>query len=380
MGIEGAPVNSSFTANSLIDNTRAGLGFKISTYKRGLLNTTDLSFAYAYGIPTSTKSKLFFGLSMGAVTNAVDVDKATDPSDPVFSTYEANNLQPSASAGLLYQTSAGLSLGFVLPQLFTPTYLDASFTAVQPAPFDNMIASISYKRKLEGRELTKKLRGLKSGSKTMDVYAPLELYLLYRYSAYQTNQFEAMAKFNLSPAFWLGASYRQAYGVVGHTGFNFKKVSCGYSFELGSQPEANFSKGSHEFFISMQFGDKKKFKKESPQFRSMLTAPQGPQHHARFQHETGNPETVLKENQEEAKKRYYVVIRAFADFSAADEYKKKLIAEKYNAQVYYYPKNKKYHVHVFSSLKSSEAYEEARNLKLYTKLKLATVLVAEEKP
>ena len=112
----------------------------------------------------------------------------------------------------------------------------------------------------------------------------------------------------------------------------------------------------------------------------MLTAPQGPQHHARFQHETGNPETVLKENQEEARKRYYVVIRAFADFSAADEYKKKLIAEKYNAQVYYYPKNKKYHVHVFSSLKSSEAYEEARNLKLYTKLKLATVLVAEEKP
>lgn len=379
LGIEGAPVHSSLTVNSLIDNTRAGLGFKISSYQRGLLSTTDLSFAYSYGIPVNQKSKLFLGLSLGAGTNVVDIDKATDPSDPVFARYAANNLQPSGSAGLLYQTTTGLSLGFVLPQLFSPAFLDASFTLVQPAPFDNMIASFGYKKKLEGRTLTKKLRGLKSSYKGIDIYAPLELYMLYRYSAYQTSQFEAMAKFNLSPAFWLGGSYRQSYGVVAHTGFNLKKLSCGYSFELGSQPEVGFSKGSHEFFVSMRLGDKKKFKKEAPQFRSMLTAPQGPQHHARFQHDTENPESVLNKDKQEAKKNYYVVIRAFVDFTAADTYKKKLIAEKYNAQVYYHPKDKLYHVYIFSSFKSSEAYEEVRNLKTYTKFKTAKVLVVEMK-
>lgn len=379
LGIEGAPVSSSLTLNSLIDNTRVGLGFKIASYQRGLLSTTDFSFAYAYAIPTSQKNKLFFGLSLGASTNAVDVNSASDPSDPVFSTYVANNLQPAASAGLLYQTAAGLSVGVTLPQLFAPSFLDPSFTALQPSPLDNIIGSLSYRKKLEGRALTKKLKGLKTKSKSMDVYAPLELYLLYRYSAYQTSQLEAMAKFNLSPAFWLAGSYRQSYGVVAHTGFNIKQLSCGYSFELGSQPESGFSQGSHEFFVSMRLGDKKKFKKEAPQFRSTLTAPQGPQHHARFQRESENPENVIIETKKEPKKKYYVVIRAFVDFTAADTYKKKLIAEKYNADVYYHPKNKLYNVYVFSSEKSSEAYDEVRNLKTYTKLKDAKVLVVEMK-
>lgn len=379
MGVEGAPVSSSATVNSLIDNTRAGLGFKASSYQRGLLSTTDLTFAYAYGIPTSQKNKLFLGLSIGALTNTVNVNGATDPTDPVFANYQANNLQPAGSAGLLYQMSSGLNLGIVLPQLFAPAFLDASFTAVQPSPFDNILGSISYRKKLEGRALTKKLRGLKSNNKSMDVYAPLELYLLYRYSAFNTSQFEAMGKFNLSPAFWLGASYRQAYGVVAHTGLNIKKISCGYSFELGTQPESGFSQGSHEFFVSMRLGDKKKFKKEAPQFRSTLTAPQDPQHRARFQHVADDPESILDPTKDAPRKRYYVVVRAFVDFAAADAYKKRLIAEKYNADVFYYPKNKLYHVHIFSTLKSSEAYDEARNLKNYTKLKDAKVLVVEEK-
>lgn len=379
MGIEGAPVNSSVTINSLIDNTRAGLGFKISSYQRGLLSTTDLSFAYAYGIPTSQKNKLFLGLSIGAMTNIVDLDNASDPSDPVFSTYAANNLQPAGSAGLLYQMASGLNLGVVLPQLFSPAFLDASFTAVQPAPLDNIIGSISYRKKLEGRALTKKLRGLKSNSKSMDVYAPLELYLLYRYSAFNTSQLEAMGKFNLSPAFWLAASYRQSYGVVGHAGLNMKKLSCGYSFELGSQPESGFSQGSHEVFVSLRLGEKKKFKKEAPQFRSTLSGPQTTQHHARFQHEADDPESILDPTKDAPKKHYYVVARSFADFTAADTYKKRLIVEKYNAQVYFHPKTKLYHVYIFSSLKSSEAYEEVRNLKNYTKLKDAKVLVVEEK-
>lgn len=378
MGIEGAPINSSATINSLIDNTRAGLGFRISSYQRGLLSTTDLSFAYAYGIPTNQKNKLFLGLSIGALTNTVDVDNASDPSDPVFAAYQANNLQPAGSAGLLYQMASGLNLGIVLPQLFSPAFLDESFTAVQPAPLDNIIGSISYRKKLEGRALTKKLRGLKSKSKTMDVYAPLELYLLYRYSAFNTSQLEAMGKFNLSPAFWLGASYRQSYGVVAHAGFNVKKLSCGYSFELGTQPESGFSQGSHEFFVSMRLGDKKKFKKEAPQFRSTLTGPQTTQHHARFQHAADDPESALNPTKGEPKKRYFVVVRAFNDFTAADTYKKRLVTEKYNAQVHFDPKTKLYHVYIFSSLKSSEAYEEVRNLKNYTKLKDAKVLVVEE--
>src|SRR5688572_20886273 len=51
MNIEGAPVVSTLTFTTLMNESRAGLGGKISSYKRGLLTTTDFSIAYAYGIP-----------------------------------------------------------------------------------------------------------------------------------------------------------------------------------------------------------------------------------------------------------------------------------------------------------------------------------------
>lgn len=379
-GIEGAPQISAFSFNSLIDNSHSGLGFKVSSFQRGLLTTSDVSFAYAYGIPVSKKNYLFFGLSAGAITNSVDIDNATDPSDPVFANYQANNLQAAGSFGLLYQAASGINFGFMLPQLFAPTFLDASFSEVSPFPFDNMTASLGYRKKLEGQMVTKKMKGMKTRAKaTDDMYAPLEMYVLYRYSTYSTSQFEVMGKLNLSQSFWLGASYRQAYGVIASTGLHVKRLSLGYSFELGSQPEAGFSQGTHEVFMSLRVGDKKKFRKTTPLLRSTLTTPASTQHHARFQHQADDPEHTLDPTKSEPKKRFYVVVRSFADFTAADAYKKKLISEKYNADVLYYEKDKKYHVHIFHSAKSPEAHEEVRNLKNYTKIKDARVLVVEEK-
>ncbi len=59
----------------------------------------------------------------------------------------------------------------------------------------------------------------------------------------------------------------------------------------------------------------------------------------------------------------------------ADNFKKKLIVEKFNAEIFYNPQDKKYYVHVLETTKASEAQEEIRNLKTYTKLKDARLLV-----
>jgi hypothetical protein len=77
---------------------------------------------------------------------------------------------------------------------------------------------------------------------------------------------------------------------------------------------------------------------------------------------------------EDAKKKYYVVVKQFGDFTGADAYKRKLIEQKYNANIFYYEKDRKYYVHVLETTKQSEASEEARNLKNYTKLTDARVL------
>jgi hypothetical protein len=123
--------------------------------------------------------------------------------------------------------------------------------------------------------------------------------------------------------------------------------------------------------MGLRLGKQKKFKRVAPVLRSTLKSG-NEQHIARFQQTVEDTDHV--ESRDTDKKKYYVVIKAFGDFTSADLYKKKLQEQKYNADIFYYEKDKKYYVHVLETSKASEAYEEARNLKNYTKLKEAKVL------
>src|SRR5689334_6321325 len=72
-GISGAPTVFTLTGSTLIDGSRAGVGIKVSSISRGFLNTTDASLSYAYGVPLNQKSKLFFGLSGGLLSNTINL-------------------------------------------------------------------------------------------------------------------------------------------------------------------------------------------------------------------------------------------------------------------------------------------------------------------
>jgi hypothetical protein len=145
-----------------------------------------------------------------------------------------------------------------------------------------------------------------------------------------------------------------------------------YSYELGSQPQQGFSQGTHEVQLGLRLGEAKKFKRQAPLLRSTLKT-STESHVARFQQTVEDPDKI--QTDESQKKKFYVVIKAFADFTGADTFKKKLIDQKYNANVLYHEKDKKYYVHVLETTKQSEATEEVRNLKNYTKLKDARVLI-----
>ncbi len=379
MGIEGAPVLSTATFNTLIDESYNGIGTKISNYSRGILRTTDVAFTYAHGIAFNEKNVLFFGLSGGAISNSIDLTKidVDDLDDPALSGYLANNFQPAASFGMLLRTTSGINFGVSLPQLFAPKFNSASqFSATQFSPIDNAFVSFYYKRKVEGKMVNKKRRGVRTRKKTSDGYAPLELYALYKYSAFETSQFEVTGKLNFSENFWLGAGYRQAYGFIGHIGFAFGKLLLNYSYEPANQPETGFSNGSHEINLGFRLGDQKNYRKATPVLRSTLQRSPTEQHTARFKTAEENP-AITGDKEDANKKTYYVVLKAFSDFNAADAYKKKIVDQKFNANIFYYEKENKFYVFVLSTQKSSEAYEEARNLKAFTKLKEANVLIVQ---
>jgi len=377
MGVEGAPVLTTFNISSMLNQSHAALGAKISSFKRGILSTTDVSLTYGYGVAVDQKNTIFFGLSGGAISNTIDISKVTDPTDPAIAGYLSNNIQPTANFGMLYRSATGLNLGIALPQLFAPKFNSASsFSSTAFTPADNVIVTAYYKRRVEGKIVSRTKKGVRSKVKTNDSYAPLEFYLTYKYAKAGNNQFEAMAKLNLSESFWLGGLYRQSYGFGAITGFNIKQqFLLSYSYELGGQPEPGFSSGTHEIQLGVRLGQQKKFRRVTPVLRSTIKTTKE-SHTARFQQTVEDTDNIAGE-QKAVKKRYFVVIKVFPDFNGADAFKKKLIEQKYNADIFYYPKDKKYYVHVLESSKSSEAYEEARNLKNYTKLKEARVLTVD---
>lgn len=375
LGIDGAPVLSTLTFTTLMNESRAGIGGKISSYKRGLLNTTDFSLSYAYGIPLGQRNWLFLGLSGGAISNSIDMTKVTDPNDPALAGYAPNNLQPAAGFGMLYRSGAGLNIGISLPQLFPPTFNgNGSFTNTTVSPTDNVFFTIYYKRKVESKIVSRSQGGLKRKVKTEEAIAPLEMYFNYKYSKFGNSQFELLAKLNLSQNFWIGGSYRLPYGFTGNVGINIRRFVLGYSYEPGNQPQDAFSTGTHEVIMGLKLGKLKKFKRAAPVLRSTLTKSPNEKHTARFQESTEDPDQI-KQTSEETKKKYFVVIKIFNDFTAADVYKRKLIADKFNAEIFYNPQDKKYYVHVLETLKAAEAHEEVRNLKTYTKLKDARVMI-----
>jgi type IX secretion system PorP/SprF family membrane protein len=374
MSIEGAPQLSTITFNTMMNESRAGFGGKISSYKRGLLNTTDFSLSYAYAMPVGQKNWLMFGLSGGAISNSIDVDKITDPNDPALANYAANNMQPVSSFGMLYRSGSGLNVGFSLPQLFPSKFnSDASFNVTTVSPADNVFFTIYYRKTVESKIVSRTKGGLKRKVKTREAIAPLELYFNYKYSKFGTSQFEFLGKLNLSENFWLGASYRLPYGYTANAGIKINRFILGYSYEPNSQPEDAFSQGTHEVILGLRLGDAKKFKRAAPVLRSTLTRSPSEKHTARFQEGTEDPDNITKTG--EVKKVYFVVINVFPDFNKADAFKRKLVGDKFNADIFYNPADRKYYVHVLETVKASEAHEEIRNLKTYTKLKTARLLV-----
>lgn len=379
-GIDGSPVLSTINVNTLINETFTGIGAKASNFSRGILRTTDFAFTYAHGIPLGEENAMFFGLSGGAISNSIDFTKinADDLDDPALTGYLANNIQPAASFGMLIRSSSGLNFGISLPQLFAPAFnSDSHFSATGFTPFDNAYVSLYYRKKTEGKVVNRRSQGVRKRVRTSGGYAPLELYAIYKYASVGTNQFEVAGKLNLSDNFWLGAGYRQAYGLTGHLGFALSKFLISYSYEPGNQPETGFSTGTHEIQLGLRLGEEKHYRRSNPVLRSTLQKAPEERHQARF---SGSQQDMDRLNQTEdtGRKTYYVILRAYNDFTAADKFKKRVIEQSFNADVFYHPNEKKFYVYVLSTQKSGEAYDEAKNLKKHTRLKEARVIVVQD--
>lgn len=252
-GISGAPTVFTLTGSTLIDGSRAGVGIKVSSISRGFLNTTDASVSYAYGVPLTQKSKFFFGLSGGLLSNTINLSDITNVSDPALGTL-TSSLIPSASFGMLLTSGSGVNLGVTLPKLITDQQLNSKYSF---SYFDNAVFTASFSKWDPNPKVIKKGKGRTIGKSKKNTNIPLELFSIYRYSAYGSS-IEATAKYNFNQYIWISAGYRQYTGLIPGIGINANDFSFSYFYEPGIGGDMPLK--THDVLLSLRFGKVNKFR------------------------------------------------------------------------------------------------------------------------
>lgn len=358
--VEGAPVLSTLSFHMPINKSNTIVGMNVSSFKRGLINTLNAQLIYGYALPLADESSLRFAFSAGLINNSVDISKVDNPDDPALLTFMNNNNQLAGKFGVKYQSN-GINFGLVLPQLFSPDFVNASsFESFEINPFDEILVMAYYKKRVDSYFKSKKRGRARMTKKVEAQYAPLELHFLYRYSKAGNSQIEALAKLNLTQSIWIGASYRQSYGLTGNFGLKYNDFEFAYAYEPASKLVLGPINGSHEIQLAYKIGKivKPKSKKTKVKVAPSKVMPKNNGHKARYQ--ASDNKGYKNANQNLDGKRFLISVKTFKEFGQADTYQIYLKKRKYEANIYFDKKAGIYHVYIQEYGKMKDAKKELK--------------------
>jgi type IX secretion system PorP/SprF family membrane protein len=238
MGISGAPSIGNFSIQAPLPS-KLGVGLNVGNDSRGVLSSTSLLLSGSYYIPLAKDQFFRFGISFGAAWSKVDVEELSwgSTSDKVMADLLSSNFQLLGNAGISYHSKT-FQIGASIPNIFQPAYLSQdAFTITEVKPFESMIFHTSYRFYF---------------SHDMHSFEP---YLLYRLNGSTPSQFEAAGVLHLKNLVWVGASYKQNFGISGLLGYKFNKlIGLGYSYTIKNSGYNQLAKPSHEIQLALLFG------------------------------------------------------------------------------------------------------------------------------
>ena len=374
-GIDGAPVVSTLTFE-LPFNSRAGnLGIYLRSYDRGLLTTQDIMASFAYRLFLTKTTTLSFGISAGVTTNGVDMAAIDDPDDPVLTDFLNNNMQPAANAGFVLNSASGLNLGVALPRLFNQDFtFEQNFKNTSFSPFEEIFITAYYRKQYGKKIVTKRVKGAQKRVNIEGSYAPLQFYLIYRYSQLVDERIEAMLKLDLGDHLYVGGSYRLNYGLTGMVGFNFGNLSLGYAYEPAPDLVSGYTNGTHEINLRIRFGERKEHVIAEPVIK---TVQKTEERSARFSAQDIDEGKDSMEGKVDSKKKYYVVVKSFKDFNSADTFVRRLAEKELYTNIFYNKADKQYYVYTYETLKLKEAKEQEEAVYKLTKYRSVSILTID---
>jgi len=371
IGIENAPTTASINFQAPVGRN-VSLGFNAYSDKAILLSTTSASGTFGYRARLGKDHHLNFGLSAGLGFNNFNFAALEDTNDPVLQNITQNNVFLSGQFGINYRLK-NLTLGFALPKLFSsqPNNTGENFSELKFDEFRNKFGSASYTFKVKNVQII-----------PMAIYRALDNV---------QDQWEGVLITNIKDLFWVGASYRTNYGLIGMIGVNLKGLlRVGYSYEHPTGDIGQVSNGSHEIYLGARFGKNTRDEEiiarqensdsvkqvvdtapvEEVKQEEVVIVAEPDQKIEEEKPEVVSPEqaviipSVVPAPVEENKTPdgYYLVVGVFQQKANADRRLKQITRDGYAADIYISPIKGRHYVYIFHSLDKEETRKELESV------------------
>lgn len=232
VGLDGAPVSSTFSLNTPINDSKFGVGVCFMNDQIGPTVDNSISIDVSYYIQTSETYRLSFGLKGTGNFFNLDTSKLNpaDQGDPQFQ--NINNFSPNFGVGL-YLHSDKTYFGFSIPNFLETNNYDDNEVAIYKEVINyyfiaGTVFDLSDSVKFKPTLLTKLVTG-----------APLQV--------------DLSANFMFNDKFILGAAYRWDAAVSFMAGFQATdSLFLGYGYDLDTTSLNNYNYGSHEIFLRFE--------------------------------------------------------------------------------------------------------------------------------
>ena len=234
LGVNGAPVTQTLTADTSIPNTNLGVGLSIIHDKLGYERTSYIYSDLSYSITLKQDYRLSFGFKFGVSKYGIDPDLLMDPSamgdqylDKIF-----NKWKPNFGAGIYYR-SKDWFLSFSSPRLLSYTNTtDIEYVALE---------RVSYY--LSG--------GYMLNFNPQLTFKPT---FLIKYTNGAPVSVDLTANFLINEKLWLGMAYRVGDAIGGLFSLDATEdLKIGYAYEFNTTALNPYTSGSHEVFLIYQF-------------------------------------------------------------------------------------------------------------------------------
>jgi type IX secretion system PorP/SprF family membrane protein len=214
---------------------RVGVGAQIYNDLNGPISKTGMKLTYAYHIPLR-QSQLSFGLSLLTYQFHINTsDIHTEKIDPYLQN-DINHFIIDGSFGTQF-TTPYLYAGLAVANLFQSSLYLGQTSDVQVGRHYYILGGYKI-------ELNK--------------FLMLEPSTLMKIAESGAFQIDLSSRLYYREDYWFGMSYRNgAYGgsIIFLAGIRVNKYYFGYSFDLTLAPIMSHTLGSHEFMVSVKFGE-----------------------------------------------------------------------------------------------------------------------------